>query len=98
MWWQCWRVSWTWLLSGLEPDWTARRYTSQKPKKYAMLELATADGPCGRWQYYLHNSVDGKKIGWHDYAKTAMPEMEDLWTTFQANQWLGQRCAPPGRQ
>lgn len=72
------------------------QYTAQKPGKYAMLVVSGNRGPVAKWQYYLHNSVDGKKIGWHDYANEAMQEMEDLWHTFQANQWLGTRWVESG--
>ena len=32
-----------------------------------------------RWQYYLSNSVDGKKIGWHDYEQQASDKLETKW-------------------
>lgn len=31
------------------------------------------------WQYYLSNSVDGKKIGWHNYDKDASDKLEVKW-------------------
>merc|ERR1719188_2562758 len=39
-------------------------------------------GP-GKWQYYLHNKVDGKKLGWYDYDKDAGDNMEKYWNQFQ---------------
>eukprot|EP00040_Diaphanoeca_grandis_P019254 m.101597 g.101597 ORF g.101597 m.101597 type:complete len:185 (-) comp27336_c0_seq1:1553-2107(-) len=37
-----------------------------------------------RWQYYMTNVVDGKKIGWHNYDAGAASQLEPKWQE-QAN-------------
>jgi len=42
----------------------------------------------GRWQYYLHNKVDGKKIGWYDYEGESATNMEKYWKQLCSNKGL----------
>lgn len=48
------------------------------------------EGP-GRWQYYLHNKVDGKKLGWYDYDGGAGENMEKYWRQFGRDESLNIR-------
>ena len=67
------------------------------PSKYIYVKGNTDERDRGvKWQYYLHNSVDGKAIGWYDYSPDAILEMEMIWRTFQANDWLTVRFVTSG--
>jgi len=48
------------------------------------------EGP-GKWQYYLHNKVDGKKLGWYEYDEDAAENMEKYWGQFQRDAGLNVR-------
>eukprot|EP00928_Gymnodinium_smaydae_P035923 TRINITY_DN25197_c1_g1_i2.p1 TRINITY_DN25197_c1_g1~~TRINITY_DN25197_c1_g1_i2.p1 ORF type:complete len:467 (-),score=96.51 TRINITY_DN25197_c1_g1_i2:133-1533(-) len=45
----------------------------------------------GKWQYYLHNKVDGKELGWYDYDKSAGDNMEKFWKQFERDPTLNVR-------
>jgi len=60
------------------------------PGKYRLLEREAEAAPGapkkvespGKWQYYLHNKVDGKKLGWYDYDEDAGKNMEKYYQQF----------------
>lgn len=59
------------------------------PGKYKVLVRETADPKApGLWQYYMHNSVDGKRIGWYDYEAAQTESMEKYWHQFTNNDGL----------
>jgi len=63
----------------------------EAPGKYKLLAReAKAEVP-GTWQYYMHNSVDGKKIGWYDYQEEPAKNMEKYWRQYNSNEGLGVR-------
>eukprot|EP00927_Polykrikos_kofoidii_P057090 TRINITY_DN51198_c0_g1_i1.p1 TRINITY_DN51198_c0_g1~~TRINITY_DN51198_c0_g1_i1.p1 ORF type:complete len:469 (+),score=112.71 TRINITY_DN51198_c0_g1_i1:57-1463(+) len=45
----------------------------------------------GKWQYYLHNEVNGKAIGWYDYEGESAENMEKYWDQFTNNDGLEKR-------
>lgn len=55
------------------------------PGKYAVVTRSDASAVRGRWQYYMHNSVDGKVVGWHSYEEPAASNMEKYFHQFQDN-------------
>lgn len=65
----------------------------EEPGKYKLLiKDAKKDAEAsGTWQYYLHNKVDGKKIGWYDYDEDAGKNMEKYWRQYNTNEGLGVR-------
>nr|QDO16462.1 poly [ADP-ribose] polymerase 2 [Crypthecodinium cohnii] len=61
------------------------------PGKYRLLEREAEAAPGAppkeapkpaKWQYYLHNKVDGKKLGWYDYDEDAGKNMEKYYQQF----------------
>jgi len=70
----------------------------EKPNKYKLLargdreaeeaELPEKDRGEGLWQYYLHNRVDGKAIGWYNYEARANTNLEKFWNVFRRNPGL----------
>lgn len=53
--------------------------------KYCLLERdagVVAGSGSGEWEYYLHNEVNGKKVGWYSYEEKQNGEMERLWRQF----------------
>lgn len=60
------------------------------PGKYKLLAKdAARPAEACTWQYYLHNKVDGKKIGWYDYEGKANLDMEKYWVTHETNAGRG---------
>mmetsp|Transcript_27341 Transcript_27341/g.63750 ORF Transcript_27341/g.63750 Transcript_27341/m.63750 type:complete len:476 (-) Transcript_27341:7-1434(-) len=60
-------------------------------KADAGAERSEAASKVGKWQYYLHNALDGKEIGWHDYAEEAGANMEKFWKVCETNEGLAVR-------
>mmetsp|Transcript_58822 Transcript_58822/g.129242 ORF Transcript_58822/g.129242 Transcript_58822/m.129242 type:complete len:556 (+) Transcript_58822:111-1778(+) len=56
--------------------------------KYKLIAKGSMSNTRGRWQYYLHNEVDGKTIGWYDYEAPAAKNMEKYWRQFESNDGL----------
>mmetsp|Transcript_47312 Transcript_47312/g.146359 ORF Transcript_47312/g.146359 Transcript_47312/m.146359 type:complete len:497 (-) Transcript_47312:143-1633(-) len=61
------------------------------PGKYKLLAKDEKGEAPGKWQYYLHNKVDGKRLGWYDYAEDAAKDMEKYWRQYNTNEGLGVR-------
>mmetsp|Transcript_68977 Transcript_68977/g.205270 ORF Transcript_68977/g.205270 Transcript_68977/m.205270 type:complete len:597 (+) Transcript_68977:72-1862(+) len=61
------------------------------PGKYKLLAKDEKGEAPGKWQYYLHNKVDGKRLGWYDYAEDAAKDMEKYWRQYAASEGLGVR-------
>lgn len=38
-----------------------------------------------KWQYYVHDNIDGKKNDWYDYDEMASEEVEELFAQHKAN-------------
>jgi hypothetical protein len=38
-----------------------------------------------KWQYYVHDNIDGKRNDWYDYYATASEEVEELFAQHKAN-------------
>lgn len=74
----------------------AGSFEEDMPGKYKLLARGARkaakkeeeDGP-GKWQYFLHNKVDGKKIAWYDYEDKAGEDMEKYWATHMSNAGRG---------
>jgi len=62
----------------------------EAPGKYKLLAKASKSEAQaqGLWQYYLHNEVDGKKIGWYNYTGESATNMEKFWHQFEGNAGL----------
>lgn len=66
----------------------------EHPGKYRHLVKSTeASSPSrpGKWQYYLHNSVDGKEIAWYYYDDSMNANMEKYWRCSQTNDGMSVR-------
>mmetsp|Transcript_115531 Transcript_115531/g.326583 ORF Transcript_115531/g.326583 Transcript_115531/m.326583 type:complete len:474 (-) Transcript_115531:36-1457(-) len=63
----------------------------EAPGKYHLLAKEFRQETPGLWQYYLHNTVDGKEVGWYDYESNAAENMELYWRQLQSNPRLGIR-------
>jgi len=59
--------------------------------KYKLLNKDERKEAPGKWQYYLHNKVDGKKLGWYEYEEDAAKNMEKYWRQYNTNEGLGVR-------
>jgi len=60
----------------------------ETPGKYKLLAKVTKSEAQGLWQYYLHNEVDGKRIGWYNYTGDSAKNMEKFWHQFEENAGL----------
>lgn len=69
----------------------------KKAKKYNMVlgdhgitsrSVAGKDGGC-LWQYYVDDGVDGKRVGWYNYAKEAAEIVEGIYCEWQNNAGRG---------
>eukprot|EP00439_Symbiodinium_sp_Y106_P072713 s3589_g13.t1 len=51
------------------------------PGKYRLVSLEPSGSghAKGRWQFYMHNAIDGKEVGWYDYDVTAAERLEKYW-------------------
>lgn len=38
-----------------------------------------------KWQYYVHDNIDGKRNDWYDYSANASEEVEELFAQHKAN-------------
>merc|ERR1711937_446171 len=38
-----------------------------------------------KWQYYVHDNIDGKRNDWYDYDANASEEVEELFAQHKAN-------------
>lgn len=61
----------------------------ETPGKYKLLareeagrKKASEAKSKGRWQYYLHNAIDGKAKGWYDYEEKAGENLEKFWLQY----------------
>ncbi|CAE7947712.1 Parp1, partial [Symbiodinium sp. KB8] len=56
----------------------------EMPGKYRLVSLeASGSGHAkGRWQFYMHNAIDGKEVGWYDYDAAAAARLEKYWRQF----------------
>lgn len=54
------------------------------PGKYWVLEHSTPDLSV-KWEYYVSDGVDGKKVGWYPYEKGPGEEVEELYAQHVAN-------------
>mmetsp|Transcript_41157 Transcript_41157/g.95333 ORF Transcript_41157/g.95333 Transcript_41157/m.95333 type:complete len:497 (+) Transcript_41157:73-1563(+) len=63
----------------------------ESPGKYRLLTKESKEVPRGAWQFYQHNKVDGKIIGWYDYQEEAAKNMEKYWNQYNSNAGLGVR-------
>ncbi|CAE7385354.1 Parp1 [Symbiodinium natans] len=53
------------------------------PGKYRLVNLEPGSGDSkGRWQFYMHNAIDGKEVGWYDYDDAAAERLEKYWRQF----------------
>merc|ERR1712187_393402 len=63
----------------------------QMPGKYKILQKAKCPVATGTWQYYLHNSIDGKDIGWYNYDDHSAKNMEKFYQLLETNEGLDVR-------
>merc|ERR1719324_1420079 len=54
------------------------------PGKYWVQQQANPD-LTAKWQYYVHDGVDGKRPGWYDYDVAATGEVEEIYAQHVAN-------------
>eukprot|EP00548_Thalassiothrix_antarctica_P007746 CAMPEP_0194131720 /NCGR_PEP_ID=MMETSP0152-20130528/2427_1 /TAXON_ID=1049557 /ORGANISM="Thalassiothrix antarctica, Strain L6-D1" /LENGTH=306 /DNA_ID=CAMNT_0038826589 /DNA_START=92 /DNA_END=1012 /DNA_ORIENTATION=+ len=50
----------------------------------------------GKWQYWVDDGVDGKRVGWYDYTEEGSTQTERLYQEHQSNERLGQRLVQSG--
>merc|ERR1712137_692385 len=58
------------------------------PGKFMPVEKDGAVSEQGRWQYFMHNVVKGRKIGWYDYEEAGAKNMEKFWALTRTNERL----------
>lgn len=56
----------------------------EMPGKYRLVSLEPSGSghAKGRWQFYMHNAIDGKEVGWYDYDAAAAARLEKYWRQF----------------
>jgi len=55
------------------------------PGKY-WLQTAFNPSEKAKWQYYVHDNIDGKRNDWYDYDASASEEVEELFAQHKANE------------
>merc|ERR1719316_687143 len=71
-------------------DKTGKEWGSIKPGDRALpgkywLQRDFAPNEKAKWQYYVHDNIDGKANDWYDYDANASEEVEELFAQHKAN-------------
>jgi hypothetical protein len=66
------------------------------PGKHKILLKGSDRTTIGIWQYYLHNAIDGKSIGWYSYEEGPAAIMEKQFCAHKANPGLDVRYITTG--
>jgi hypothetical protein len=69
---------------------------AEVPGKHKVLQKSSESAAMGRWQYYLHNNIDGKTIGWYDYEDGPAQVMEKIYQSNERNGGLDVRHITTG--
>eukprot|EP00746_Dinoflagellata_sp_MGD_P160775 gnl/MRDRNA2_/MRDRNA2_87678_c0_seq1.p1 gnl/MRDRNA2_/MRDRNA2_87678_c0~~gnl/MRDRNA2_/MRDRNA2_87678_c0_seq1.p1 ORF type:complete len:371 (-),score=94.12 gnl/MRDRNA2_/MRDRNA2_87678_c0_seq1:251-1363(-) len=78
------------ILHGVFKDKTGKEWGTIEPGDRALpgkywLQRDFNPSEKAKWQYFVHDNIDGKRNDWYDYDATASEEVEELFAQHKAN-------------